>query len=363
MVHLSTSACAGQVIVAGFGAGDPPTPLCDLAKRGELGGFILFRRNLGSPSEIVELTDRLFRLAPAGVRLWLGVDQEGGRVARLKAPVVTLPPMRVLGAIDDPVLTCDAAYVLGLQLAVLGFNIDFAPVLDVDSNPDNPAIGDRSFGPEPSRVIRHARAFVAGLQLAGVSACGKHFPGHGDTHQDTHFDLARLSHARERLDRIELAPFAALCGELPNLMTTHVLFEAFDAERPATLSPPIIAGLLRRELGYAGVVWSDDLEMKAITDHYGIEDAACRAIEAGCDSLLICSNLDYVLSAQRALTLRAERDPTFAARLREAATRSMNARPTRGIRAPSAEIETTLRAQGAELIEARIAAARTALAP
>jgi beta-N-acetylhexosaminidase len=364
MIDLSTSACAGQVIVAGFGAGDPPAALCELAKQGELGGFILFRRNLGSPSEIVELTERLFRLPPSGQPLWLGVDQEGGRVARLKAPVVTLPPMRVLGAIDDVVLTRDAAFVLGRQLALLGFNIDFAPVLDVDSNPDNPAIGDRSFGPEPSRVIRHARAFATGLQLAGISACGKHFPGHGDTHQDSHFDLPRVSHPRARLDRVELAPFVALCGELSNLMTTHVLFEVFDAERPATLSPPIIRELLRVELGYAGVVWSDDLEMKAITDHYGIEDAACRAIDAGCDSLLICSNPDYVVAAQHALTQRAERDPTFAARLRDAATRSIGARPTHGFQAAaSAEIEAQLRAQGAELIEARIATARTGVAP
>jgi len=363
MVHLSTSACAGQVIVAGFDAAGPPPSLCDLTKRGELGGFILFGRNLGSPAEIVQLTERLFRLAPAGCPLWLGVDQEGGRVARLKAPVLRLPPMRVLGAIDDTTLTRDAAQVLGRQLALLGFNIDYAPVLDVDSNPDNPAIGDRSFGPEPSRVIRHGRAFAAGLRLAGVAPCGKHFPGHGDTHVDSHFELPRVAHSRERLDRIELAPFVALRDELPHLMTTHVLFEALDPDRPATLSVKIMDGLLRRELGYAGVVWSDDLEMKAITARYGIEEAACGAIAAGCDALLICSNPEYVLAAHRALTLAAERDAAFGARLREAAMRSLAARAAQPFQpAASAEVAARLAAQGAEAIEARIAAARTGVA-
>jgi beta-N-acetylhexosaminidase len=328
-----------------------------------LGGFILFRRNLGTPAQIAELTGALTSLAPADRPLWMSIDQEGGRVARLGPPVLALPPMRVLGEIDDPALTRDAALVLGRQLRLLGFNLDFAPVLDVDTNPDNPVIGDRSFGREVERVIVHGRAFAAGLELAGVAACGKHFPGHGDTHVDSHLALPRLMHARERLDRVELAPFVALLGDLPNLMTAHVLFDALDAERPATLSPKVIRELLRGELGYRGVIWSDDLEMKAISEPYGVDEAACAAIAAGCDSVLICSNTEQVLAAQRALTLRAERDPDFAARLREAAMRSLAARANRSARpAAGAQVEQLLHAQGAAAVETRITAARGGVA-
>jgi beta-N-acetylhexosaminidase len=359
MVHLSTSDASGQVIVAGFDAGDPPEALRGLAQRGALGGFILFRRNLGTSSEIVELINDLRALAGAGPALWIGVDQEGGRVARLRAPIVALPPMRALGEVDDPSLTREAALILGHQLRLLGFNLDFAPVLDVDTNPENPVIGDRSFGREPERVIRHARAFAEGLRAAGVTACGKHFPGHGDTLLDSHLALPRLSHARERLDRVELRPFAELCGELPALMTAHVVFDALDPGTPATLSRRIVSGLLRSELGFAGLVFSDDLEMKAISEGYRGGEAACLAIEAGCDTLLICSKPERVLEAREALIRRAEGDAAFAQRLHDAAARSLAARAEldRGP-VPPLHIERRLCELQPDLIEARIAAAR-----
>jgi beta-N-acetylhexosaminidase len=363
MVHLSTSACAGQVIVAGFAAGEPPQALQALARQGELGGFILFRRNIGSPAEVVGLTARLASLAPSDLPLWIAVDQEGGRVARLGPPVLTLPPMRVLGQIDDLSLTQDAALTLGRQLALLGFNIDFAPVLDVDSNPANPVIGDRSFGPDPLFVIDHARAFAAGLMQAGIVACGKHFPGHGDTELDSHLALPRLTHDRLRLDEVELAPFVALCSELPAIMTAHVVFEAIDAECPATLSRKVIDGVLRVELGYAGLVFTDDLEMKAIADGYGVAAAACSAIEAGCDHVLICSNPELVLAAHAALLQKAEHDAAFAARLRAAAERSLAVRMRHAPRPAGAhEIEARLRAQPVPVIEERIRTAREGMA-
>jgi beta-N-acetylhexosaminidase len=359
MIHLSTAACAGQVIVAGFGAGEPPEALCDLARRGGLGGFILFRRNIGETAELAELTGRLRALSPDGTPLWIAVDQEGGRVARLRSPVLTLPPMRVLGEIDDPILTRDAAYTLGRQLALLGFNLDFAPVLDVDTNPSNPVIGDRSFAREPERVVTHARAFASGLAAAGVIACGKHFPGHGDTQVDSHLELPRVSHLRERIEQVELFPFKALQAELPCIMTAHVVFDALDPGCPATLSRAIVSNLLRGELGFGGLVWSDDLEMKAITERWGVGEAACAAIEAGCDAVLICSQPQLVLDAQRALERKAEHDAAFAARLRAAASRSIAARPTRSPPPANAtEIERALQAEQPELIEARIRAAR-----
>jgi beta-N-acetylhexosaminidase len=358
MTHLSTPEAAGQVIVAGFGAGEPSPGLCELARRGALGGIISSRRNVGAPREIAEQNASLHALAARDRPLWLAVDQEGGKVARLQAPVLRLPPMRVLGQIDDPDLTQLAARTLGRQLGLLGFNLDFAPVLDVDTNPDNPVIGDRSFGREPDRVIRHARAFAHGLADAGVAACGKHFPGHGDTHEDSHIALPRLAHARERLQRIELAPFAALASELPCIMTAHVLFDALDAARPATLSEIVIEQCLRGELGFRGLVWSDDLEMKAISEHFGVAEAAALAIAAGCDSVLICEHEELTVAAYETLVRRAEADKGFAQRLHAAAERSLAARRRHAVQpAPSAHIERRLQAQSAGEVEARIARA------
>jgi beta-N-acetylhexosaminidase len=315
---------AGQVLTAGFAGKDAPEALLRLCAQAELGGIILFKRNLGPMHEVSALVSRFARSAPAEWPLLVAVDQEGGRVARLGPPVLELPPMRVLGAIDDVALTERAGRLLGRQLRALGFTMDLAPVLDVNTNPYNPVIGDRSFGDEVDRVIRHALAFAAGLESpGGVLACGKHFPGHGDTDIDSHLALPRLGHARDRLDRVELAPFRAARGKLSAIMTAHVVFDAFAAGRPATLAREVVSDLLRGELGFDGVVLSDDLEMKAVADHYGIEQAACLAIEAGCDTLLVCSHLDWVERAIAALAERAGRDSEFARRLAQAAERSL----------------------------------------
>jgi beta-N-acetylhexosaminidase len=347
---------AGQVLIAGFQTADPPTELLRAASRAQLGGFILFKRNLGTMKAVAELNQRLIEAAPNDYPPWIAVDQEGGRVARLGPPVVALPPMRVLGTIDQPALTRDAARLLGKQLHLLGFNLDFAPVLDVDTNPANPVIGDRAFGQKPERVIRHAMAFASGLEQAGVCGCGKHFPGHGDTEIDSHFALPRLNHDLRRLEQIELAPFKAGVGEITTMMTAHIVCEAIDPNLPATLSRRVVTTLLREQLGYTGVVFSDDMEMNAIADNYSIDDAACLAIKAGCDTLLYCSRPDDLFQAHRALVVKAEREPQFAHRLREAKERVLRVR--RRYRATAAsnviDIEKALLEENPQSIETRI---------
>ena len=329
MSKAETRALAGQVLIAGFAGTVAPDELLALTERGELGGVILFKRNLGSMHQIAQLTASISRRAPRDLPPIIAVDQEGGRVARVGAPVLRLPPMRRLAALGDAQLTERAGAVLGRQLAALGFTMDFAPVLDVDTNPHNPVIGDRSFGATPEAVIAQAFAFARGLTTGGVLTCGKHFPGHGDTDLDSHLALPKLAHERARLDAVELAPFRAARGVLPALMTAHVVFEALAPGRPATLCREVITDLLREELGYDGAIISDDLEMKAVADHYGIEQAACLAIEAGCDALLVCSRLDWVARAQTALAQRAEADPTFRRRLSDAAERTLRLRRMR----------------------------------
>jgi len=309
---------AGSVLMIGFG-GRTASPLVRAwLAEGALGGVILFRRNVGTISEVAALGRELAALAPG---VLVAIDQEGGRVARLGAPVVKLPPARRFGVIDDPDLTRRAGALLGKQLRALGIDVDFAPILDVDTNPANPIIGDRAFGATPEAVIRHAGAFARGLRESGVIACGKHFPGHGDTDLDSHLALPRIGHDRARLSAVELAPFRALGAELPTIMTAHVVFEAIEPKLPATLCRDVIEGVLRRELGYEGVIVSDDLEMRAVRDHWGVADAAVRAIDAGCDLLLVCEHEENVLAARDALVARARKEAAFADRLRVAAAR------------------------------------------
>jgi beta-N-acetylhexosaminidase len=316
----------GELLVGGFDGLELPRPVERSLVEGRQAGVIFFKRNIESVEAAGALTRAVLSASRDREPPFICVDQEGGRVQRLPEPIVQLPPMRALGDAGDPELAELAGRVLGAELRAAGFNVDFAPVLDVDSNPGNPVIGDRSFGATPAQVIEMAGAFARGLQSAGVLACGKHFPGHGDTELDSHLALPFVAHGRERLDAVELAPFVALKGVVGSMMTAHVVFSALDPERPATLSSKVVTDLLRREIGYAGLVFSDDLEMRAIADRQPAEEAAVEAIAAGCDVLLVCKSLELLERTHEALVREAERSPAFAARCSEAATRSVAAR-------------------------------------
>ncbi len=254
-------------------------------------GVVLFARNFVDRAQVRALTDEVRRAA--GPRpVIVAVDHEGGRVQRFRGPGFTdLPPARLAGTAGDPSVVRGIAETAARELRAVGVTMDFAPVLDVDSNPANPVIADRSFSRDPEVVSRLGAAFIRGLQETGVAACGKHFPGHGDTALDSHHDLPRLAHPRKRLDAVELPPFrAAIAAGVAAIMTAHVVFDALDPGVPATMSRAAVDGLLRRELGFEGVIISDDLDMKAIADRFEVGAAAVRAIDAGCDLLLCCRN-------------------------------------------------------------------------
>lgn len=275
-------AAVAPLLCAGFQGREPTPFLRDLLAAG--GHAILFGRNLGDASEIRALTDALRGLAsPAPLVL---VDEEGGPVQRLRGVATRWPAAGVVGRRADPeAFGC----MLGAEVHACGFTVDCAPVLDVATNPENPIIGERAFAGDPVEAGRRALAFARGLEAAGVVPVGKHFPGHGDTSLDSHVTLPRLPHDLDRLRAVELVPFRmAVEAGLPALMTAHVVYEGVDPDLPATLSERIVGDLLRGELGYEGVVVTDDLEMGAIAERWPIEDVVRRALLAGVDLLLVC---------------------------------------------------------------------------
>jgi beta-N-acetylhexosaminidase len=318
---------AARCLIAGIQGPTPTAEELDLIRRG-IAGVILFRRNVVDPPQLAELS-RTLKAAASGPLL-VSIDQEGGRVQRLRAPQWTeLPSMRRIGELDAaggiPGMNGTAiaerlGKLLAEELSACGIDHDYAPVMDVDTNPNNPVIGDRSFGRDPARVARLGVALARGLEAGRVASCVKHFPGHGDTSQDSHMTLPRLAHDRARLWQVELVPFvAAARAGLASVMTAHIRFEAFD-RLPATLSPAAMK-LLREDVAFRGACLSDDLEMKAIADTYGVVDGAELAIAAGADAVLVCHTLELQHTAIESIARSANAGPLARDRLVEAAAR------------------------------------------
>ena len=317
----------GQLLIGSL-PGTTLTPeLRSLAKEFSLGGVILFARNIEAPEQVAELSTDVQQLA-SEVPLWVSVDQEGGRVARLKKPFTEWPPMAVLGRSGDTALAGRFAAALAAELRAVGITLDYAPVLDIHTNPKNPIIGDRALAEDADGVARLGATIVRGLQDHGVAACGKHFPGHGDTSVDSHLELPVVEHPPDRIRRVECVPFReAIRAEVAFIMTAHVLVPSLDAEKPATLSPRIVQRLLREELGFPGVILSDDLEMKAIAKSYAVPEAAVEAIAAGCDGALICSgDVDAQAATLEALVHAVEQDRIPFTRLEDALKRQRRAK-------------------------------------
>ncbi len=307
---------AAGCILPSFPGLEPPEWILRGIEAG-FGGICLFAYNVGSPEQLTALTGSLREVRGD---LLVGIDEEGGDVTRLEAGRgSSYPGNWALGAVDDVALTAQVAAGIGGDLAALGLNLDFAPVADVNVNPANPVIGIRSFGADPGLVARHVAAFVSGLQSRGVAACAKHFPGHGSTEQDSHLELPTLTGDV----RDGLGPFrAAIEAGVQSIMTAHVRVPALD-DAPATLSPAVVAGLLREELRYDGLVIADALEMKAVSANFGIARSAVLALAAGVDAVLIGHDLgvEEVAAVRSALVDAVASGELPEERLREAAGR------------------------------------------
>ena len=317
----------GQLLIAGFHGEQIPVEIRSLAREFSLGGVILFGRNIVEPRQVAELCHEAAQLTTE-VPAWVSVDQEGGRVARLKAPFTLWPPMATLGRSGDVRLAERFARALAAELKAVGITLDFAPVLDVHTNPRNPVIGDRALAERAEDVARLGSAIIRAMQEEGLAACGKHFPGHGDTSTDSHLELPLVEHPPERLREVEFLPFrAAIEAGAATIMTAHVLVPALDEQRPATLSKRVVRGLLREELHYHGVIVSDDLEMKALANDYKVPESAVLAVEAGCDSLLICSgDVDVQAAALEAIVHAVETERLPLTRVEDALRRQQRAK-------------------------------------
>jgi beta-N-acetylhexosaminidase len=321
-VLFPTSRDIGQLLIGSFPGITVPKDLRALAKEFDLGGVILFSRNVDAPEQVAELAgdaESLGRTMPA----WVSIDQEGGRVARLKEPFTRWPPMAVLGRAKSDALAERFGRALARELRAVGITLDYAPVLDIHTNPKNPVIGDRALAEKADSVAQLASAIIRALQGEGVAACGKHFPGHGDTSTDSHLELPLVEHPLDRLRAVEFEPFrAAIREQVAFIMTAHVLLPALDETRPATLSPAVVQRLLREELGYGGVILSDDLEMKAVSVQTPVPAAAVQAIQAGCDAVLICSgDVDLQAATLEALVKAVEAGEISRSRLDESMKR------------------------------------------
>jgi beta-N-acetylhexosaminidase len=315
---------AGQRLIVGFDGVNVSDEIRWLCRETIPAGFILFSRNIEEPAQVRELNRELASLLPSSHPPILSVDQEGGRVQRLTA--TAWPPARWAGNMDRPQTTTRLGAAIGEEVYAAGFNTTWAPVADVSPGPLNAIIGDRSFSSDPQRVARHAIAFLRGLEQAGVLGCVKHFPGHGGTTTDSHKELPAIEKEWPDLEAVDLLPFRhAIAAGVGLVMTAHAMYPAWDERRPASLSRRITTGVLREELGYDGVIVTDDLEMGAL-ERWSMPERVQHAADAGADLLLICRDAGKQFEAYEHLVHMQEDNVINDQRFRDASKRLMRLR-------------------------------------
>ena len=313
----------GQLFIVGFDGLSVPSEFKKVLAKYHLGGVIYFKRNVQSAGQLAELANELqFSCRSDGMPgMFISIDHEGGKVNRLVKPFTKFPGNDHIGDLNSPKIAFEFGAVLGKELKAVGINIDYAPVVDVNTNDKSPVIRNRAFSSDPDICAKMGSAVCRGIQKFGVMAVAKHFPGHGDTNEDSHFEMAKVSKSWEELEALELIPFhRAIKSRVDGIMTAHILNPKLDPDYPATLSKITIQGMLREKMRYQRIVFSDDLEMKAITKHYGADEAAVLAIQAGCD-LLIYRGDNGFPEAQIAAVIRAIESKQLDAAVVEAALR------------------------------------------
>ncbi len=322
----------GQLFMCGFDGTEPTREIDRLIRDYGLGGIIYFRRNLRDAAQVRQLSARLQEASEHP--LFIAIDQEGGMVVRLEEGVTVMPGGMAQGAAANESLTREAARLTGAELREIGVNMNFAPCLDVNNNPHNPVIGVRSYGEDPRRVAELGFAAIRGYKEGGIVAVAKHFPGHGDTAVDSHHALPLVPHGADRLNEVELYPFRhAIERKADAIMTAHVVFPAFEPDPaiPATLSERILTGLLRKQLGFEGVIVTDCLEMNAISETIGVARGAVEAIKAGADLILVSHRISRQTAALEAVMEAVMTGEIPESRIDEAASRIWNLKREQGL--------------------------------
>ena len=280
----------GQLLVVGLEGYTIDDNARKMIEDYHISGFILFDRNVENASQLIDLINSLKRANSKNrLPLFISVDEEGGRVSRMPEELIKLPSNREVGKVNDKNLSYEIGTIIAKEIKSFGFNMNFAPVLDIDSNPQNPVIADRSYGSSAEIVSKFGIESMKAIRSAGIIPVVKHFPGHGDTSVDSHAGLPTVDSDIDRLKNFELIPFSeAIKNQADAVMVAHILLNKIDPEYPASLSKIIITDILRKELNFDGVVITDDMTMAAITENYDIGDAAVRAVNAGSDIVLVC---------------------------------------------------------------------------
>jgi beta-N-acetylhexosaminidase len=295
----------GQLLVIGFPENYVNHSLEEAIKKYHFGNIILFQKNIIDSVQLVKLNKSIQKIMEKYNRIpgFISIDQEGGMVTRLTNKATHFPGNMAIAAGTDYETTYKLGAAMGEELRSVGVNINFAPVLDINNNPENPVIGVRSYGDVPEVVAHYGRNFINGLQSKGVIAFGKHFPGHGNTKVDSHLGLASIDSNLQQLKEVELVPFvSAIDNNIDGIMTAHIMFPELEKDAlPATLSRSIITGLLREELGFKGLVITDCMEMNAIAGNYGFEYAVVKALQAGVDLLCISHTRELQIRAFNAI--------------------------------------------------------------
>lgn len=335
--HMTVEQKVGQLLFLGFGGVEMEERAEKLLHEKKPGGVALFSRNIGSRQQVRQLTGDVVRVMGREISPFVAVDQEGGNVLRLKDRTTLLPSAMALGATRSPSLAEASGRAVGADLRALGFNMDFAPVLDVNSNPANPVIGVRSFGEQPELVAELGSAFIAGLRASGVAAVAKHFPGHGDTREDSHYHLPTVPHDVARLDAVELLPFKRASVEgLSAIMTAHLALPALthDPDLPASLSQDVLTGLLRQRLGFHGLIMTDGLEMEAVAARFGAGKAAVTAVKSGADMVMVLWFPERKTEVHKALLAAVQSGDIPASRLDDAVLRVLGEKARLGLLGP-----------------------------
>jgi beta-N-acetylhexosaminidase len=330
---LSLEQKAGQLLIVGFGGTEMDSTIAEQLRSLHVGAVALYSRNIRDNRQLARLIRGVRRAMAGEVPPLVAIDQEGGNVVRIKREVMVLPGAMALGATRDPALAFLAGQAVGLDLKLLGVNTNLAPVLDINRNPANPVINVRAFGESPPLVNQLALPYILGQQQAGLITVAKHFPGHGDADSDSHFELARIDTSWEDIWRYHLQPFReAVHWGLDAVMLAHVEVPAIDPSgTPSSLSAAVIDGVLRRQLGFEGVVMTDDLEMHAIADRYGLGRAAVQAVLAGADMVMVIWTAEKKKQVFQALVEAVRSGVLPAERLDEAVRRIISLKLRRGV--------------------------------